>query len=298
MVAVPAYRLDVEYEGTRYRGWQLQANARSVAGELQRAVGEAGGALVELGGSGRTDAGVHALAQTAHLKLRHAVEPQRFRLALNDLLPKDIHVLSLLEADERFHARHDAVERSYLYQIARRRTALAKPFVWWIKRPLDAERMARAAEQLAGRHDFASLCEQPSRQPSTVVALERAELAETGDLVLVRLVASHFLWKMVRRVVGVLVRIGAGELGPDELARLLAPDRGDDLPPVAAWTAPPSGLFLERAVYPDEAPLAPLAPASPVAAPSRLGQRYTGPRAAGTVPGKRRRGHGGRHAGD
>jgi len=122
---VPNYRLDLEYEGTRYRGWQEQQNARSVAGELRRAIAEAGAEAVELGGAGRTDAGVHAKHQVAHLRLRAQVDPARFRLALNDALPHDIHVLAMARASERFHARHDAVLRSYVYQISRRRTALA-----------------------------------------------------------------------------------------------------------------------------------------------------------------------------
>jgi len=116
---MPTYRLDLEYEGTRYRGWQEQQNARSVAGELKRAVLEAGGEIVELGGAGRTDAGVHALHQVAHLRLRAKVDPRRFRLAINDALPHDVHVLAMLQVQDRFHARHDAVLRSYVYQISR-----------------------------------------------------------------------------------------------------------------------------------------------------------------------------------
>ena len=148
---MPTYRLDVEYEGTRYHGWQEQQNARSVAGELRRAAAEAGGEVIELGGSGRTDAGVHAVRQTAHLRLRKAVELEAFRRAVNDVLPADIHVLSVRPAHDAFHARHDAVSRTYLYQIARRRTAFAKRHVYWVKRSLDVGAMARAAALLEGR---------------------------------------------------------------------------------------------------------------------------------------------------
>jgi tRNA pseudouridine38-40 synthase len=253
---MPTYRLTLEYEGTRYHGWQEQKNARSVAGELRRAVDEAGGAVRELGGSGRTDAGVHALAQVAHLRLAGAVDPEPFRREVNDRLPADIHVLSLAPAPDRFHSRHDAVSRSYLYQISRRRTALAKRWVWWVKRPLDASRMAEAASLLAGKHDFRLFCERPAEQPSTLVVLESAEVATDGALILVRLSASHFLWKMVRRVVGTLVKIGAGELNIEEFEDLLAakkPGSGKGLP--AEWTAPPSGLFLEKVLYPGDSPL-------------------------------------------
>ena len=262
---MPTYRLTIEYEGTRYHGWQEQKNARSVAGELRRAIEESGAAVRELGGSGRTDAGVHALAQVAHLRLARPVEPEPFRRAVNDRLPADVHVLSLAPAADRFHSRHDAVSRSYLYQISRRRTALAKRFVWWVKRPLDVERMAAAAALLAGRHDFRLFCERPSEQPSTLVVVESAEVATAGALILVRLAASHFLWKMVRRVVGTLVQLGAGDLDRRVFESLLAakpPKSGKGLP--AEWTAPPSGLFLERVLYTGDPPLGVVVPVVPV----------------------------------
>ena len=264
---MPTYRLNLEYEGTRYHGWQEQKNARSVAGELRRAVEEAGGAIREIGGSGRTDAGVHALAQVAHLRLVRPVDPGPFRRAVNDLLPPDIHILSLSPVPDNFHARHSAVARSYLYQICRRRTAFAKRWVWWVKRPLDAGRMAEAAALLPGRHDFRLFCERPGEQPSTVVVVERVEVVEDGALILVRLVASHFLWKMVRRVVGTLVQVGGGDLDRAGFVTLMngeAPRSGKGLP--AEWTAPPSGLFLERVLYPGDEPLGPVAPVVPVPA--------------------------------
>jgi tRNA pseudouridine38-40 synthase len=262
---MPTYRLDLEYEGTRYHGWQEQKNARSVAGELRRAVQEAGATVKDLGGSGRTDAGVHALAQVAHLRLAGAVDPEPFRRAVNGLLPPDVHVLALTAAPDRFHARHSALSRSYLYQISRRRTALAKRWVWWVKRPLDERRMGEAATLLPGRHDFRLFCERPGEQPSTVVVVDGVELATPGALLVVRLSASHFLWKMVRRVVGALVKVGAGELDCRAFETLLsgkAPAVSAGLP--AQWTAPPSGLFLERVLYPGDPPLQPLAPVVPV----------------------------------
>jgi len=258
---MPTYRLTLEYEGTRYHGWQEQKNARSVAGELRRAMEESGAAVGELGGSGRTDAGVHALAQVAHLRLARPVDPEPFRRAVNDRLPADVHILSLDPAPDRFHSRHDAVSRSYLYQISRRRAALAKRFVWWVKRPLDERRMAEAAALLAGKHDFRLFCERPAEQPSTLVVVESAEVVTAGALILVRLSASHFLWKMVRRVVGTLVQLGAGDIDRKAFESLLAakaPKSGKGLP--AEWTAPPSGLFLERVIYKGDSPLGPVVP--------------------------------------
>ena len=260
------YRLTIEYDGTRFHGWQEQQNARSIAGEIKRAIRELA-PLVELGGAGRTDAGVHALAQCAHLRLGRPVEPETFRNNLNDLLPSDIHVLSVAPARNDFHARHSALSRSYLYQISRRRTAFAKRYVWWVKRPLDIDLMADAAGRLPGRHDFALFSERPQDQPSTEVVVESAEVSSFGPLIVVRLVASHFLWKMVRRIVGALVRIGAGEVSVVDLDRLLDPRTSEAAAAgrPAEWTAPPSGLFLERVSYEGDPPLRLLSPAFPVA---------------------------------
>ena len=236
---MPTYRITIEYEGTRYHGWQEQKNARSIAGEIRRAVDDTGERLLELGGSGRTDAGVHALAQVAHLRLDHPVLAEPYRLALNDRLPADIHLLDLRPASERFHARHDALARSYLYQISLRRTAFAKRFVWWVRRPLDLSLIEQAAAAVPGRKDFALFCERPSEQPSTLVVVEACRVERHGDLLLVRLVASHFLWKMVRRILGSLVRVGAGELTLPAWHGLLGgtPVRDEEGP--ARWTAPP-----------------------------------------------------------
>jgi tRNA pseudouridine38-40 synthase len=244
------YRLALEYAGTRYRGWQVQRNARSVQEELQRAIAEVTGQTrFELYGSGRTDAGVHALLQMAHLDVAAELPPERLRLGINDLLPPDIHVLSVERVSHRFHARHGAVGRSYLYQIARRRTAFAKPFVWWIKDPLDVEAMRKAASLFVGMHDFRSFSDADPEAGSTRVLVEAVEVGEEGDLVLIRVRGSHFLWKMVRRIVGVVAEIGRGGLALADVARFL--EEGSEVP--AQLTAPPSGLFLEQVLYEGEA---------------------------------------------
>jgi tRNA pseudouridine38-40 synthase len=232
-----------------------------VAGELRAALTRAGARVLDLGGSGRTDAGVHALAQVAHARLAERVEPGAFRKAVNDALPADVHLTALSPAPGAFHARHDAVARSYVYQISRRRTAFGKRFVWWIKRPLRLEPMVEAAALLPGRHDFALLTERPAEQTSTVVVVERAEIGTFDDLLVLRVVASHFLWRLVRRVVGALVHVGGGELSVPAFAGLLEgrlPAPGVN---PAAWTAPPSGLFLEAVLYPGSPPLPALQPA-------------------------------------
>lgn len=257
-------RLTVEYEGTRYRGWQEQKNARTVAGELRRALEGALETTVDLGGAGRTDAGVHALAQVAHVRWRGTARRAGFEDRLAQALPPDIHVVSIDAAPERFHARHAAESRSYVYQISRRRTALAKRFVWWVRRPLDVEAMAHGARRFVGRHDFAAFCDKPAEQSSTIVVVESAEIVVEGDLVLFRITASHFLWKMVRRLVGALVELGSGAIGPDDLEALLVDGGRAARHRTAEWTAPPSGLFLERVAYPGDPPPGPLVAAVPV----------------------------------
>ena len=257
------FRLTIEYAGTRYSGWQKQLNARTVQGELERAIAEASGQRdFECQGSGRTDAGVHALMQVAHLEIGATGPLEALRRRINDALPPDIHLLAIGKAPHRFHARHAAVARSYLYQIARRRTAFAKPFVWWVKEPLAVDRMAAAAARFTGMHDFQSFSDDDPGEKSTKVLVDDVTVAEDGDLVLVRVVGSHFLWKMVRRMVGVIVEIGRGNLDVEHVDDFLqAPN---DLP--ARLTAPSSGLFLERVFYEGDSRDVTLVPAFPVRA--------------------------------
>lgn len=265
------WKLTIEYDGSKYRGWQEQKNARGILGELRRAAEDLFGEAVELQGAGRTDAGVHALAQVAHLRVRKPVRQpaEILRRVLNDRLPADIVILKVEAAPPQFHARHDAVSRSYVYQIATRKTAFAKKYVWWVKEDLNVERMQRAVRMLIGRHDFACFRAADPGRPdeSTIVVVTAAELftAENrpgalpapqlapcgGDGVIsFRIEASHFVWKMVRRVVGALVQVGMGRISLDEFEELL---EGRPVPglPVAEWTAPASGLFLEAVRYPE-----------------------------------------------
>ena len=243
---MPRFKLTIEYAGTKYSGWQIQKNARTVQGEVDRAVREATGRReFELYGAGRTDAGVHALAQVAHLDIYTTLKAPALRARVNDRLPADIYVRHIDSVPHRFHARHDAVSRSYLYQISRRKTAFFKPYVWWIKEPIDAARMRDAAAAFVGLQNFASFTADEPEEKSTTVLVDHLDIAEDGALVLVRVVGSHFLWRMVRRIVGVLAAVGRAELDVGQADGFLA-DRSD-VP--ASLTAPASGLFLEGVYY-------------------------------------------------
>ena len=250
---MPRFKLTIEYAGTRYSGWQIQKNARTVQGEIDRAIRSVTGRNdFELYGSGRTDAGVHALGQVAHLDVSTTLGAEPLRQRLNEALPSDIHILASDRVPHRFHARRHAVGRRYVYQISRRRTAFAKPYVWWIKEPLALPPMREAAQTLVGMRDFGAFAERADDDDeprSTLVLVERLDIVERGALVLVVIDGSHFLWKMVRRIVGALVEVGRGRAMPDQ------PER---------FTAPPSGLFLDRVFYAGENREVPLRIATPI----------------------------------
>lgn len=221
-------------------------------GELRAAADKALRQPMEIAGAGRTDAGVHARGQVAHLKLAKAAAlgPAKLLRELNAALPADIVVLDVEPAPLDFHARHSALGRTYVYQIAVRKTAFDKKYVWWIKEPLDLEAMEAVAQSIVGRHDFRNFqaVDAARAQESSLVVVERAGLSVDG-VILFRIEASHFLWRMVRRLVGSLVKVGLREISPEDMARLLTGKPCPDLD-VAAWTAPASGLFLESVLYP------------------------------------------------
>jgi tRNA pseudouridine38-40 synthase len=248
---VPRFKLLIEYAGTRYSGWQIQKNARTVQGEIERAVREATKRQeFELYGSGRTDAGVHALAQVAHLEVYTTLAPEQLRRRINDELPADIHIRDVAKAPHKFHARHDAIERSYLYQISTRRTAFGKPYVWWIREPLQLAAMREAAAGFIGLRNFEAFTADDPDEKSTKVLVDAIEIEPHGALILIRVRGSHFLWKMVRRMVGVLAAVGRGEIAPADAAAFLDPARATAArETAAALAAPAAGLFLEAVRY-------------------------------------------------
>ncbi|MBM3782943.1 MAG: tRNA pseudouridine(38-40) synthase TruA [Acidobacteria bacterium] len=245
------WKLTLEYDGTKYSGWQEQTNARTVAGSLRAAIEDHLGAGIELMGAGRTDAGVHALGQVAHVRVhrpgRH--DTRTLHRAWNERLPSDISILEIEDAPPKFHARHDATARTYLYQIATRKTAFHKRHVWWIREPLDLEAMQRCAALFTGRHNFSRFAQRdPSRpEESPIVVVNHAEVFADDFLILFRVDASHFLWRMVRRLVGVTVKAGLGELTIAGVETLVSGAQSSH--DVAAWTAPAAGLFLESVRY-------------------------------------------------
>ena len=240
------FKVCLEYEGTRYSGWQVQKNARTIQGEILNAAAKVFGTRdVDLQGSGRTDTGVHALMQVAHLEVKTVLAPEIVRMKLNDQLPVDINILEVEKAHSSFHARHDAVARAYLYQISRRRTALGKRFVWWVNDRLDIRPMQGVCALFEGMKDFRSFTADDPEEKSTKVDIASMRIGEAGDLILVRIVGSHFIWKMVRQMVGVVAEVGKGKMSAAEVMAMMK--ERSDVP--ARLTAPPSGLFLEGVYY-------------------------------------------------
>ncbi len=241
------YRLTLEFVGTGFSGWQKQANARTIQGTLLEAAMQIfRDKTVDIQGHGRTDAGVHALSYTAHLEVdANRKEPSELCELFNAYLPSSIVMLEVTPCDPRFHARHNCIGRSYLYQIAHRKNAFQRNYTWWPKEQLDVPAMIKASALFSGMHDFASFAEKPELKKSTEVLVNGVFVYDDEDALRVRVVGSHFLWKMVRRMVGILVEVGRGNMTEDDVTALLEGSEES----AARFTAPAAGLFFEQAFY-------------------------------------------------
>ncbi len=252
---MPRYRLTIEYDGTPFSGWQSQTNAPAVQDSLQRALFAFTKETVTLRGAGRTDSGVHALAQVAHFDLARDWEPFRIREALNHhLRPDPISIIACEPVSEKFDARFSALARHYRYVILNRRgpPALLKNRAWWVPVPLDAEAMHVAAQPLVGHHDFttfrASLCQ----AASPLKTLDALNVTRSRDEIVVTASARSFLHNQVRSMVGSLRMVGEGKWSVGDCrAALDAADRKACGP-----VAPPDGLYLTQVDYPDDAEFA------------------------------------------
>ena len=243
------YKLTIEYDGRPFAGWQRQDNAPSVQESLERAAEKLDGAPVVVFGAGRTDSGVHALGQVAHLDLAKALAADKVRDAINfHLKPDPVAVIEAEEVGEDFHARFSATQRHYLYRMIDRRAPLTldKGQVWRVPRKLDAEAMHHAARALLGQHDFTTFRDAQCQADSPVKTLDTISVSRYGEEVQLTCSARSFLHRQVRSMVGSLVEVGVGKWSAQDFKRVLdAADRSRCGP-----VAPADGLYLTAVDYP------------------------------------------------
>ncbi len=246
--AMRNFKIIMEYDGAAYCGWQRQDNGISIQEVLEKIIGMLTGEKIVVSGSGRTDAGVHALNQVANFRSKTRLPADVLYRGINGLLPDDIVVKELVEVAPEFHARHDAVGKIYLYRIynSKTRKALGRKCFWHIKYPLNMDKMKKAAQYLLGRHDFSCFCGTGSRVKDKVRTITKITLSRDKEGMLEIIVAAEgFLRYMVRNIVGTLVEVGRGKYEPEEILKIIAScDRK-----CAGETAPAHGLFLLEVKY-------------------------------------------------
>ncbi|MGB2990053.1 MAG: tRNA pseudouridine(38-40) synthase TruA [Candidatus Zixiibacteriota bacterium] len=238
-------RLEIEYDGTEFYGWQVQPKLRTVQGEIQERLKTILNQEVNLIGAGRTDVGVHALSQVANFKTDNPLDSETILKGLNGLLPHDVAVKKVQEVDSDFHARYSATSRLYRYRIYRGRTAILRRYVWEVLYSLNLERIVRATQGIQGEHDFSSFCVAESAKDNSVCNVTLASWEEYGDELLLKIEANRFLHTMVRSFVGTLVEVGRGYFSVEDFSDIMkAKDRRK-----AGPTAPACGLCLFEVKY-------------------------------------------------
>lgn len=241
----------LSYDGTRYDGWQKQGNTdRTIQGKLEAVLEKLEGSPVEVHGSGRTDAGVHAEGQVANFHLVKRMGPDKILDYMNRYLPEDIAVTRACVMPERFHSRLNAVKKTYRYQIetASKKNVFERHYYYGLGQKLDVEKMEQAAAILTGTHDYKSFCGNKKMKKSTVRTIEKIEFEQSGSRLHIYFTGNGFLQQMVRILTGTLIEVGQGKCAPDKITRILdAQDRQ-----AAGPTAPAQGLFLVNVGYEDK----------------------------------------------
>lgn len=240
-------KLTLQYDGYAYHGWQIQTNAATVQETVQNALSELTGERISLTGCGRTDAGVHAVSYICNFKTECDIPPERYSFALNTRLPDDIVCRHSEEAAEDFHAKYSAKKKNYIYKILNTRfpDAFLRHRAWHVKERLDIEKMQLAARAFVGTHDFVGFASAGLTVKTTVRTIYKSEVYRSGDLIIIDLEGSGFLYNMVRIIAGTLVYVGTGRIAAEDTADIIAScDRRR-----AGITAPPDGLYLLGVEY-------------------------------------------------
>ena len=245
------YGIHIQYDGTRYSGWQKQGNTQNtIQGKIETVLEKMTDSEIEIHGSGRTDAGVHALQQVANFKCDTPKTPDQIMEYINEYLPEDIAVLSCEVAPERFHSRLSAVRKTYCYQLEMgpKKDVFQRNYYYGLGERLDVSAMKAAAGLLTGTHDFKSFCGNKKMKKSTVRTIEKIEFEQSGSRLHIYFTGNGFLQQMVRILTGTLIEVGQGKCAPDKITRILdAQDRQ-----AAGPTAPAQGLFLVNVGYEDK----------------------------------------------
>lgn len=242
------YKLTIQYDGSRYDGWQRQGNtANTIQGRLEDVFSRLAGERVEVQGAGRTDAGVHARGQIATVRLPDGMSAAEVMAYANRYLPEDIAVISAEPAEERFHARLSARGKVYRYHLRLGTVpdVFERKYQYRVKEPLNLEEMARAAARLTGRHDYRSFCANRRYKKSTVRTVSAIEIAQAGDEVTITFRGDGFLYNMVRILTGTLLEVGLGRRRAEEMPGILAARERS----AAGFTAPAQGLSLDEVIY-------------------------------------------------
>ena len=238
-------KLTLEYDGSKFYGWQCQPELRTVQGELEHALAILLREKVHVNVAGRTDTGVHALGQGCNFKTNVEVKPATLPRSLNGILPRDVVVKNAELVPLEFHARYDALSRQYRYVISRYPVAVGRGYALFYKFPLELEAMKQAARHLLGEHNFRAFCSGATEDPHYLSFVEEIAWEDNGEKIIMRIRANRFLRSMVRIIVGSLLQVGRGKMLPEEIAKILSEQKRI----AAGMTAPPHGLFLEKVFY-------------------------------------------------
>lgn len=240
------YKLTIEYDGTRYHGWERKRNLDTIQGKIEDVLTRMTGETeLNLIGAGRTDAGVHARGMVANIHLKTPIQPEELRSGLNRYLPEDIAVREVRQAADRFHARYNAAGKTYRYTCSLGKNVFQRRYVTRLEETPDVERMRRAAAFLMGQHDFRSFCGNPKMKKSTIRTIDRIDIERRGDLLTFTFHGDGFLQHMVRILVGTLIEVGCGRMEPEQMPDILAAQRRSEAGP----TAPAGGLTLMSVDY-------------------------------------------------
>lgn len=240
-------KLTIEYDGKEFNGWQKQLNKLNIQGTIEKVISDITKEEIELIGSGRTDAGVHALGQVANFRTNSTIPIEKFAIAINSRLKKSIVIKKAEEVPDRFHSRYNCKQKTYRYVINNSETgsAIYRNLEYNIKMPLDVNKMQEAANYFVGEHDFTGFKASGTSSKSSVRTIYKAEIRKEGDRIIIELTGNGFLYNMVRIISGTLVDVGLGKIMPDDIENIIKmKDRSK-----AGKTLPPQGLFLVKVEY-------------------------------------------------